>query len=149
MARLRGGRYRVGRRDRPRRLFDPLRRSPRLARLARLLDGEREAEVHQRQHDQRDAEPQQPVLQDRPLERQVRVPEVQLAASPRATLALMKISQVMSLFEGREFVTPEAIQSVAVDVIAHRLVLAPESKYSGMDARGMVGELIAKVPAPV
>ncbi|MEP2777168.1 MAG: MoxR family ATPase [Luteolibacter sp.] len=77
------------------------------------------------------------------------IPEVQLAASPRASLALMKVSQVMSLFEGREFVTPEAIQSVAVDVIAHRLVLAPESKYSGMDARGMVGEIIAKVPAPV
>lgn len=77
------------------------------------------------------------------------IPEVQLAASPRATLALMKISQVISLFEGREFVTPETIQSVAVDVIAHRLVLAPESKYSGMDARGMVTELIAKVPAPV
>ncbi|MGJ8644184.1 MAG: AAA family ATPase [Luteolibacter sp.] len=77
------------------------------------------------------------------------IPEVQLAASPRASLALMKISQVMSLFEGREFVTPETIQSVAVDVIAHRLVLAPESKYSGMDARSMVNELIAKVPAPV
>lgn len=77
------------------------------------------------------------------------IPEVQLAASPRASLALMKISQVMSLFEGREFVTPETIQSVAVDVIAHRLVLAPESKYSGMDARGMINELIAKVPAPV
>lgn len=77
------------------------------------------------------------------------IPEVQLAASPRASLALMKISQVMSLFEGREFVTPETIQSVAVDVIAHRLVLAPESKYSGMDARSMVIELIEKVPAPV
>lgn len=77
------------------------------------------------------------------------IPEVQLAASPRASLALMKISQVISLFEGREFVTPEAIQSVAVDVIAHRIVLAPESKYSGMDARGLVSEIIAKVPAPV
>ncbi|MGJ8633923.1 MAG: AAA family ATPase, partial [Luteolibacter sp.] len=59
------------------------------------------------------------------------VPEIQLAASPRASIALMKISQVISLLEGREFVTPEDIQSVAVDVIAHRLVLAPESKYSG------------------
>ena len=77
------------------------------------------------------------------------VPEIQLAASPRASLALMKISQVMALFEGHEFVTPEVIQSVAVDVIAHRLVLAPESKYSGMDARETVAGIIAKVPAPV
>ena len=77
------------------------------------------------------------------------IPEVQLAASPRASLALMKISQVMALFEGREFVTPEVIQSVAVDVIAHRLVLAAESKYSGMSARQIVADLIANSPAPV
>jgi MoxR-like ATPase len=77
------------------------------------------------------------------------VPEIQLAASPRASLALMKISQVMALFEGSEFVTPEVIQSVAVDVIAHRLVLAPESRYSGMDASEAVADIIAKVPAPV
>ena len=60
----------------------------------------------------------------------------------------MKISQAISLFEGREFVVPEAIQSVAEDVIAHRLILAPESKYSGMDARQVVRDLVAKVPVP-
>ncbi|MBC7979474.1 MAG: MoxR family ATPase [Armatimonadetes bacterium] len=77
------------------------------------------------------------------------IPEIQLAASPRASLALMKISQAISLFEGREFVVPEAIQSVAVDVIAHRLVLAPEAKYSGMDARQFVEDLVRKVPTPI
>lgn len=77
------------------------------------------------------------------------VPEVQLAASPRASLALMKISQVISLFEGREFVTPEVIQAVATDVIAHRLVLAPESKYSGVDARQIVADLIKNTPVPI
>ena len=61
----------------------------------------------------------------------------------------MKVSQVISLFEGRDFVVPEVIQSVAEDVIAHRLVLLPESKYSGMDARQIVRDLVAKVPAPV
>ncbi|MES2981727.1 MAG: MoxR family ATPase [Verrucomicrobiota bacterium] len=74
--------------------------------------------------------------------------EVQLAASPRASLALMKISQVMSLFEGREFVTPEVIQAVATDVIAHRLVLAPESKYSGVNSRQIVADLIKNTPVP-
>jgi len=75
--------------------------------------------------------------------------EVQLAASPRASLALMKISQVISLFEGREFVTPEVIQAVATDVIAHRLVLAPESKFSGVNARQIVADLIKNTPVPV
>lgn len=77
------------------------------------------------------------------------VPEIQLAASPRASLALMKISQAMSLFDGREFVTPETIQDLAVDVIAHRLVLAPEAKFSGSDTRSFVADLLTKVPAPV
>lgn len=76
------------------------------------------------------------------------IQEVQLAASPRASLALMKISQVISLFEGREFVTPEVIQAVAQDVIAHRLVLAPESKYSGVNARQIVADLIKNTPVP-
>lgn len=77
------------------------------------------------------------------------IPEIQLAASPRASLALMKVSQVVSLFEGREFVVPEVIQAVAIDVIAHRLVLAPESKYSGLDARQIVADLVRDTPAPV
>lgn len=76
-------------------------------------------------------------------------PKVQLAASPRASLALMKVSQAMAIFEGRDFVAPELIQSVAVDVIAHRLVLAPEAKYSGSTARQIVLELIEKTPVPV
>ena len=77
------------------------------------------------------------------------IQEVQLAASPRASLALMKISQVIALFEGREFVTPEVIQSVAQDVIAHRLVLAAESKYSGVNARQIVSDLIKNTPVPI
>ena len=76
-------------------------------------------------------------------------PEIQLAASPRASLALMKVSQALALFEGHEFVTPEIIQFVAADVIAHRLVLAPEARYSGISARRIVADLIEEIPVPV
>jgi len=76
-------------------------------------------------------------------------PEIQLAASPRASLALMKVSQALALFEGQEFVSPEIIQAVAADVIAHRLVLAPEAKFSGLTARQVVADLIAEIPVPV
>jgi len=75
--------------------------------------------------------------------------EVQLAASPRASLSLMKISQVMSLFEGRDFVIPEVIQAVASDVIAHRLVMTPGSNYSGADAHQFVTDLIQSTPVPI
>jgi MoxR-like ATPase len=76
-------------------------------------------------------------------------PKIQLAASPRASLALMKVSQALALFQGSDFVSPELIQAVAEDVIAHRLVLAPEAKYSGASARQIVAELIESTPVPV
>ncbi len=76
-------------------------------------------------------------------------PAVQLAASPRASLALMKVSQALAMFQGYDFVSPEIIQSVAADVIAHRMVLSPESKYSGGNARQIVADLIEKTPVPV
>jgi len=75
--------------------------------------------------------------------------EVQLAASPRASLALMKVSQAMSLMKGDEFVTPESIQEVACDVIGHRLVLNSEAKFGGMNGRGIVESLLESVKVPV
>ena len=77
------------------------------------------------------------------------IEEVQLAASPRASLALMKLSQTLSLFEGRDFVTPETIQELAPDVIAHRLVIAPEAKFNGLTGRSIVEDILEKTPVPV
>jgi MoxR-like ATPase len=76
-------------------------------------------------------------------------PAIQLAASPRASLALMKVSQALALFQGCDFVTPELIQEVAADVIAHRLVLVPDAKYSGATARQIVADLVEQTPVPV
>ena len=75
--------------------------------------------------------------------------DVQLAASPRASIALMKMAQALSLFEGRDFVIPETIQAVAADVIAHRMVIVPEAKLSGATGRQVVAEILATVPVPV
>ena len=77
------------------------------------------------------------------------IEEVQLAASPRASLALMKLSQTLSLFEGRDFVTPETIQEIAPDVIAHRLVVSPEAKFNGLTGRAIVEDILEKTPVPV
>ena len=74
--------------------------------------------------------------------------DVQLAASPRASLALMRVSQALSLFEGRDFVVPETIQDLAVGVIAHRLVVEPEANYSGRTGRIVVEELLRDIPVP-
>jgi MoxR-like ATPase len=73
---------------------------------------------------------------------------VQLGASPRASIALMKTAQALALFEGHDFVAPEQIQSLAVPVIAHRLVLEPQARFSGVTATGIVEEIIRKLPVP-
>jgi len=74
---------------------------------------------------------------------------VQLGASPRASIALMKAAQALALFDGQEFVNPEHVQEIAAPVMAHRLVLEPQAKFSGMTARQVVDEIVKRVPVPV
>jgi MoxR-like ATPase len=73
---------------------------------------------------------------------------VQLGASPRASLALMKLSQALALFDGQEFVTPENVREIATATIAHRLVLDPQARFSGLTTRGVVDDLLKKIPVP-
>jgi len=77
-----------------------------------------------------------------------KAPGVQLGASPRASLALMKAAQAAALFDGQAFVTPEQIQALAAPVIAHRLVLEQQAKFSGVTARGVVEDVLKKIPVP-
>jgi len=73
---------------------------------------------------------------------------VQLGASPRASLALMKAAQALALSEGREFVIPEDVREMAVPVIAHRMVVEPQARFAGVTTVGLVEEILAKVPMP-
>lgn len=73
---------------------------------------------------------------------------VQLGASPRASIALMKTAQAMALFEGFDFVAPEQIQKLAVPVIAHRVVLEPQARFSGITQRGVVEDILKKLRVP-
>lgn len=73
---------------------------------------------------------------------------VQLGASPRASLALMKTAQALALFDGMEYVTPDHVKELAVSVIAHRLVLGSEAKFSGATGESVVREIVTKVAVP-
>ena len=70
-------------------------------------------------------------------------------ASPRASLALMKTAQALALFDGLEFVTPDHIQEIAVPVIAHRLMLDSQTRFSGTNTRDIIEEILKTVPVPV
>ena len=75
-------------------------------------------------------------------------PAVQLGASPRASLALMKLSQALAAFDGLTYVTPDHIHEIAVDAIAHRLVLDAQRRFAGESAQQVVTELLRRVPVP-
>jgi len=73
---------------------------------------------------------------------------IQLGASPRASLALMKAAQALALSEGREFVIPEDVREMAVPVIAHRVIVEPQARFAGVTTAGIVEEILTKVPMP-
>jgi MoxR-like ATPase len=74
---------------------------------------------------------------------------ISLGASPRASLALMKTAQALAIFDNQAFITADHIQKIAVYVIAHRLVLDPQSKFSGVTARSVVEDILRSIPVPV
>jgi MoxR-like ATPase len=75
-------------------------------------------------------------------------PAVQVGASPRGTLALLRLSRGRALLEGRDFVTPDDVKSVAVPALAHRLTLRPELWVQRVSPDRVVQEVLDRVPTP-
>ena len=72
-----------------------------------------------------------------------------LGASPRAGLALLRVAKARALVAGQDFVSPDDVKAVAPTVLAHRLILAPEARASGLDAEELVRDVIERTPVPV
>ena len=69
-------------------------------------------------------------------------------ASPRATLGLVAAARAQALLRGRLYVLPEDIRELAVDVLAHRLVLSFDAVADGVSAESVVRRLVDAVPPP-
>jgi MoxR-like ATPase len=74
--------------------------------------------------------------------------EVEVGASPRGSLALLRLSRARAALEGRDFVVPDDVKAVAVPALAHRLVLRPELWVRRVDAGDVVARVLGEVPAP-
>jgi MoxR-like ATPase len=72
-----------------------------------------------------------------------------LGASPRAGIALLRVAKARALSEDREYVTPDDVKAVAVPVLAHRLILAPEARSAGLGPAELVTDALAHTPVPV
>jgi MoxR-like ATPase len=75
-------------------------------------------------------------------------PRVQVGASPRGTLALLKVARARAALSGRDFVTPEDVKAVAVPALAHRIILRPELWVRRVRTEDVVAELLEQVPTP-
>jgi MoxR-like ATPase len=73
---------------------------------------------------------------------------VQVGASPRGSLALLKLSRCRAALDGRDFVIPEDVKAVAVPALAHRLALRPELWVQRLRPDDIVAELLDRVPTP-
>jgi MoxR-like ATPase len=75
-------------------------------------------------------------------------PRLQVGASPRGTLALLKLARARAAVAGRDFVTPEDVKAVAVPALAHRLTLRPELWVQRVRGHDVVREALETVPTP-
>ena len=72
-----------------------------------------------------------------------------LGASPRAGIAVLAAAKAYALAHGREYLLPDDVKEVAVPVLAHRLILAPEARSAGLSGANLVQQALEKTPVPV
>ncbi|MFQ5919119.1 MAG: AAA family ATPase [Thermoplasmata archaeon] len=73
---------------------------------------------------------------------------VEVGASPRGSLALLKLSRARAAMRGRDFVVPDDVKDVAIDALSHRLILKPDPMIRGVKPSTIVGEVLHEVPVP-
>ena len=71
-----------------------------------------------------------------------------VGASPRGSLALLKLSRCKAALDGRDFVLPDDVKAVAVPALAHRIVLRPELWVQKVSAEDVVRDVLGSVPTP-
>lgn len=74
--------------------------------------------------------------------------DLYLGASPRASLAILKMAKAVAALSGRDFVTPDDIQYVAFPVMNHRVILTPEREMEGYTSRDVIEEIIQSIEVP-
>jgi len=76
-------------------------------------------------------------------------PDVDLGASPRGSIALLRLSQAVAAIAGRDYVVPDDIKRVALPALAHRVVIRPDRRIQGVNSEDAVREILGRVPVPV
>ena len=75
--------------------------------------------------------------------------DIQLGASPRATLSLFQASQAWAAIQGRDYVLPDDVKSMAPHVFSHRLIISPQAQLRGRNSLELIEDIVSAVPVPV
>jgi len=75
--------------------------------------------------------------------------DIQLGASPRATMALYQSAQAWAAIQGRDFVIPDDIKLLAPYVLCHRLIISAQAQLRGRAAQELITDIVSTVPVPV
>ena len=75
-------------------------------------------------------------------------PSLYLGASPRASLAIVHSAKALAAIQNRDFVTPDDIITVAIPVLAHRILLSPEKEMEGITTTDIVNQIIKRLEIP-
>jgi len=75
--------------------------------------------------------------------------EIELGASPRATLALFQASQAWAAIQGRDYVLPDDVKLMAPHVLTHRLMISPQAQLRGRKPQELIAGIVETVPVPV
>jgi MoxR-like ATPase len=78
-----------------------------------------------------------------------RHPDVYLGGSPRASLMLLRATRALAASDGRDYAIPDDVKTLAIPVLAHRLIVSADAAMSGRDARAVLGQILDEVPVPV
>lgn len=73
---------------------------------------------------------------------------IENGASPRASINLVKIAKANALLQGRSYVSPHDIKSIAADILRHRILPTYEAEAEGRDSDSLIGEILENVPVP-
>jgi MoxR-like ATPase len=75
-------------------------------------------------------------------------PDIRLGASPRASLQLMRAAKARAAVDGRNYVTPDDVQALALPTLAHRVMLSHEARMGGRGVAEVVSQVVGTVPLP-
>lgn len=75
-------------------------------------------------------------------------PLLYMGASPRASIALLNAAKTFAAISGRDFVTPDDIQNVAVPVLQHRIIVSPDKEMEGVTSREIINQIVQSIEIP-